>query len=246
MKGNMKEETKLSSNKTEDSTIIRPGKYNTDPFTIEELEEAIQDRIGVITKEFTDGFNFIKKYPKSVTFFGSARLTEDDEYYQKALSLAQKLSDKYYSVVTGGGPGIMEAANRGAQKGKGQSLGITIKLPHEQDTNKYVTDEVAFYYFFSRKVILSFSAEAYVYFPGGFGTLDELFEILTLVQTHKIKKVPIILFGSQYWSKLDSFIKEELITMGTISTEDVDLYHICDDEEDAISIIESSPVFYNF
>ncbi len=229
-----------------DSIADNFKEFKVDPFTVEELEEALKNRVGVITKEFTDGFDFIKKYPKSVTFFGSARLTEDNPHYLQALNLAKKLSDKYYSVVTGGGPGIMEAGNRGAKMGNGRSLGLTIKLPHEQKTNQYVTDYVEFYYFFSRKVILSFSAEAYVYFPGGFGTMDEFFEILTLVQTGKIKKVPIILMGSAYWNKLDAFIKEELLAKKMVEAKDLELYHICDDEDEAVKIIENSPVRYNF
>src|SRR5690606_36408416 len=163
-----------------------------DPVTIDELEEAIHNRISVIQKEFEDGFHFIKKHPKSVTFFGGARFDNTNPFYQQAVDLAKLLVKERYTVVTGGGPGIMEAANRGAQEGGGHSLGLTIELPHEQVTNQYVTDHVGFNYFFTRKVCLTFSAEAFVYFPGGFGTLDEFFEILTLVQTKKIPKVPII------------------------------------------------------
>ena len=145
-------------------------------------------------------------------------------------------------VVTGGGPGIMEAANKGAFEAKGKSLGLTIKLPQEQTTNPYITNEVSFNYFFSRKVCLSFSAEAYLFFPGGFGTLDELFEILTLVQTRKIEKVPIILVGNDYWTALDAFIKEHLLSKEMIDSEDITLYSISENEDEIIEIIRNAPV----
>jgi len=185
-----------------------------------------------------------KDHNKSVTFWGSARLTEDHEDYQRALRLARRISGELgYIITTGGGPGIMEAGNRGAYEMGKPSLGLTIKLPMEQNTNKYVTEEVPFYFFFSRKVLMAYSAEAYLYFPGGFGTLDELFEILTLVQTEKINKLPIILVGKKFWEPLDKFIKETLLKdFATISPEDLDLYTITDDEEEIMRILKGAPM----
>ncbi len=214
--------------------------------TREEVHNFNQERIDLITKEFTDGFNFIKNYPKSVTFFGGSRIKENDSYYALAYSLGGRIvKDLGYSVFSGGGPGIMEAANRGAFEAGGQSLGLTIKLPHEQTTNQYLTDNVDLYYFFIRKVCLSFSAEAYIFFPGGFGTLDEFFEILTLVQTHKIEKIPLILVGKDFWSGVDSLIKNEMLTRGTIEENDIDLYKITDDVDEIIEIIRKVPVKEN-
>lgn len=213
------------------------------PLTKEELDQSIDNTITNIQKEFVKGFDFIKKHPKSVTFFGSARLGSTDRYYKKAERIASMLADVGYSVVTGGGPGIMEAANKGSFNNNGQSLGLTIELPTEQNVNPYVTAHVPFYYFFTRKVCLTFSAEAYCYFPGGFGTLDEFFEILTLVQTNKIVRVPIILVGSEFWNSVDELIRNHLYEeFKTVSKEDSDLYYIMDDEEEIVDLIKNVPV----
>jgi uncharacterized protein (TIGR00730 family) len=139
----------------------------------------------------------------------------------------------------------MEAANRGAFEGKGKSLGLNIKLPNEQNSNKYLTEEVDFDYFFTRKVCLTFSAEAYIYFPGGFGTLDELFEILTLIQTGKIEKRPVILVGKDYWNNLDIFIKESLLITEKINEEDTELYTITDNEDEIIELIRNAPIRFS-
>lgn len=212
------------------------------PLTKQEVWHAAKVRVSRISREFSRGFKFIRHYPKSVSFFGSARLDENNEYYRKARSIAEKLSHLGYAIVTGGGPGIMQAANEGAYNAGGDSVGLNIRLPHEQVTNPYVKDSVSFYYFFSRKVTLSFSAEAYLYFPGGFGTLDEFFEILTLVQTHKIPKVPIILVGSDFWNPLNDFIRMYLLEHGAIKQEDMDLYKIADDENDIVEIVKKAPM----
>ncbi|MFM2357286.1 MAG: hypothetical protein RJA61_23 [Candidatus Parcubacteria bacterium] len=214
-----------------------------EPLSLSEVHNAIDTRIGAIQKEFKDGFEFLVDHPKSVTFFGSARLPTGDIYYEKARSIAAKIVHALgYSIVTGGGPGIMEAANKGGFEAKGKSLGLTIKLPKEQITNPFLTEEVKFHYFFSRKVCLSFSAEAYLFFPGGFGTLDELFEILTLVQTHKIEKVPVILVGTEYWKALDVFMREQMLAKEMIDKDDVALYHITEDENEIIEIIKNAPI----
>lgn len=210
--------------------------------TKEQIEEAAQKRVQLITKEFTEGFGFLENYPKSVTVFGSSLVTSESPYYEKARSLCNKIAKAGYSVITGGGPGIMEAANRGAHEAQGKSLGITIKLPHEQTTNEYLTDTISLTYFFARKVILSFSAEAYLFFPGGYGTLDELFEILTLVQTKKITPVPIILVGSNFWGPLNDFLHGNILTHGMVEHEDIHIFKMLDDEEQILDIIQKAPV----
>jgi uncharacterized protein (TIGR00730 family) len=213
------------------------------PITVKDIDEALNGRVEKIENEFREGFGFIKKHPRSVTFFGSARTNENESDYIQARSLAKRISEELgYSIVTGGGPGIMEAANRGSHEANGESVGFTIQLPMEQVTNPYLTDHMNFHYFFSRKVCLSFSAEAYIYFPGGFGTFDELFEILTLVQTNKIEKVPIILVGKSFWKDFDKFIKKKLVKRAKISPEDVDLYTITDSEDEILEIIRNAPI----
>ena len=215
------------------------------PLTIKDIEDSSKRRVEQITDEFIKGFAFIRSYPKSVTFFGSSRFNEDNQYYEKARGLAKRISKEGFAVVTGGGPGIMEAGNRGAFEGGGdnRSIGMNILLPHEQLSNPYVTSGLDFHYFFSRKVILTFSAEAYVYFPGGFGTMDEFFEILTLVQTGKIESVPIILVGTKFWKPLDKFIRKQLLKkFGTINEKDLDLYTITDDDDLVLDIIRKAPL----
>ena len=213
------------------------------PLTLDEIHDASKQRIDTIAKEFSNGFEFIEGHPRSVTFFGSARLPEDSAYYKKAQGLAERIVKELgYSVLSGGGPGIMEASNRGAKDAGGHSLGLTIQLPHGQVTNPFVTDSIDFKYFFSRKVCLSFAAEAYLFFPGGFGTMDEFFEILTLVQTHKIEPVPIILVGKDFWRPLHDFIINTLLSKGTISPEDIGLYRLTDDEDEILRTIAEAPV----
>ncbi|MDQ3014850.1 MAG: TIGR00730 family Rossman fold protein [bacterium] len=213
------------------------------PITLHEVEEEIEKRLSLIDKEFSRGFDFIKGQPKTVTFFGGSRFPEENEYYQRARRIAAKLSPLGYSIVTGGGPGIMEGANRGAFETEGKSMGLSIKLPNEQVRNPYLTDSIDFYYFFTRKVMLAFSAEAYLFFPGGFGTFDELFEILTLVQTKKIEKVPIILVGSDFWNEVEAFMKKNMLEKNqAIDEQDLSLYQILDDEDAVIKAIQSAPI----
>lgn len=211
--------------------------------TKQEIHETARERVHLIAKEFTDGFEFISRYPKSVTVFGGLHVAEDSPYYVKARSLAYKIVNELkYAVFTGGGPGIMEAANRGAFEAGGESLGLSIEIEPKQEQNPYLTDSIDFFYFFSRKVSMSFSAEAYIFFPGGFGTMDEFFEILTLVQTGKIEKVPIILVGSDFWNALNVVIKNEMLAKGTISDADMNLYKITDDEDEVVEIIREAPI----
>lgn len=211
--------------------------------TKEEMREAAKNRVEEISKEFRAGFSFLENYPKSVTFFGGNKFSQDNPYCIKAKSLSGRIVKELgYSVLTGGGPGIMEAANRGAYEAGGNSLGLTIQLPHEQITNKFLTKHINFYYFFVRKLCLTYSAEAFIFFPGGFGTLDEFSEILTLIQTKKITSGPIILVGSDYWKPLENFIKEQMLLRNTIDKEDLSLYTITDDENEIIEIIKKVPI----
>lgn len=217
--------------------------HNNKPVTLLEMSESAQKRVALIAREFTNGFEFVKNYPRSVTFFGSARVKEDDFFYKKARDLAGRIvGELHYSVLTGGGPGVMEAANRGAFETGGNSLGLTIELPKEQKTNPYLTDEENFHYFFSRKVCLSFSAEAYIFFPGGFGTLDEFLEILTLVQTNKIPKAPIILVGVSFWTPLQNFFQEMILANEMIEKKDLALYTITDSDDEIIELIKKAPI----
>lgn len=206
--------------------------------------EAIADSTANLRSsdaEFEKAFRILKKYPKRVTIFGSARLPVNDPHYKAARQLARLLSREGFAVVTGGGGGIMEAANRGAHESGGHAIGFNIILPHEQALNPYTTDNLAFHYFFTRKVMMTFYSHAFIYFPGGFGTLDELFEVITLIQTRKMPRVPIILFGSEYWHDLDTFIRKHLLATSLISDGDEDLYVITNDPE---SIIEQVRIDY--
>lgn len=223
-------------------------KVARDPHTIEELVKDTKQknaRASRIATEFDQGLKFILKYPRSVTFYGSARFKPTTPHYKDARALGYKLSKLGYSIVTGGGPGIMEAANRGALEAGGHSIGLNIKLPREQILNPYTTDSLSFYYFFSRKTTMSFSAEAYIFYPGGFGTLDEFFELVTLIQTKKIRSIPIILVGSDFWKPLEQFIVENCWrSHAAIDKKDLDLFHILDDHDEIAKIIMKQPVRY--
>ncbi|TSC83176.1 MAG: hypothetical protein G01um101419_183 [Parcubacteria group bacterium Gr01-1014_19] len=189
-----------------------------------------------------DGFQFLADIKKAATFFGSARFAEGNHWYKVARDLAKMLAKAKFSVITGGGPGIMEAGNRGAYEAGGDSVGIDIQLPYEQRINPYVTKGHGFYYFFTRKVMLAYSAQAYVFFPGGYGTLDELMEILTLVQTKKIHdNVPIVLVGKDFWGDLNDWMKKKLVDQyETIDPEDLKLYTIVDTAKEAYEIVKKS------
>ncbi|MSU45200.1 MAG: TIGR00730 family Rossman fold protein [Candidatus Zambryskibacteria bacterium] len=213
------------------------------PLTRQELYHSTTDRLALINEEFKNGFEFLRKHPKSVTVFGGGHFTEKNSYYISARSLGSKIANELrYAVFTGGGPGIMEAANRGAFEVGGQSIGLTIELEKLQVENPYLTSNIGFHYFFSRKVCLSFSAEAYVFFPGGYGTLNEFFEIITLVQTKKIERVPVILFGSDFWNPIREMMKKELLSRAAIDKDDLSLFKITDSESEVIKIIQNSPI----
>ena len=197
-------------------------------------------RIFKIIAEFVQGFELLRKYDLAASIFGSARAPEDSPYYHEARVLGKMLAESGFAVITGGGGGIMEAANRGAREGGGASVGLNIRLPEEQSLNRYVTDAETFHYFFTRKVSLAFASEVYIYFPGGFGTLDEMFEILTLVQTKKIKNLPIILVGRGYWTPLLQFFHNTLLERyHTVDAEDIDILRVVDSAEEAHRLVLS-------
>lgn len=194
-----------------------------------------------IMGEFVEGYEKLFKVGPCVSIFGSARTGEEDVYYQLAVETAQKITDKGFGVITGGGPGIMEAANKGARINKGKSVGLGIEVPHEQGLNMYVDSELGinFHYFFARKVMFVKYAQGFIVFPGGMGTLDELFEALTLIQTSKITQFPIVLMGKDYWGGLVDWIKNTMVAEGTVSEEDTDLFSLTDDPDEAVNIISS-------
>ncbi|MFN8308689.1 MAG: TIGR00730 family Rossman fold protein [Chitinophagales bacterium] len=199
-------------------------------------------RMFKIIAEFADGFDRMERYGPCVSIFGSARTREEHPAYELTVKIAEKLAKEGYGIITGGGPGIMEAGNRGAKNMKGRSVGLHIVLPHEEGANPYVDHNrvLIFRYFFARKVMFIKYAQAFVYMPGGFGTLDELFEVLTLVQTKKIAKVPIILVGKEYWSGLIEWIKHTVIAKErNVSPDDLNLFHITDDPSEVVKIINA-------
>lgn len=208
----------------------------------QKISKEMRQRMERINEDFLRGFEIVQAHDNTVAIFGSARMNEDDEYYQKAYELSRRIASELgITIVTGGGYGIMKAANKGGSEGNGETMGMTIELPYEHVKNQYVTHSSAFYYFFSRKVALAFAARAYVYFPGGFGTMDEFFEMLTLKQTGKIRPIPIIMVGTEFWQPLTEFIDTKLRDEHhTISPEDVDLYTVTDDFDQVIDIISKT------
>lgn len=202
-------------------------------------------RIFKIMSEFVSGFEVLRRYSKAATFFGSSRTGPGDKIYQQAMELAGKLAKDGFTVITGGGGGVMEAANRGAYEAGGKSVGLNIELPRDQILNKYVTDSEGFHYFFTRKVMLAFSSEVYIFLPGGFGTLDEFSELATLIQTRKIQPLPLILIGRDYWEPLLAWIKISLLEhYKTVDREDMEIYHLVDSVEEAhAAILELSATF---
>ncbi|MCK4538871.1 MAG: TIGR00730 family Rossman fold protein [Candidatus Krumholzibacteria bacterium] len=203
-------------------------------YIIDDLNIQESWRLFRILAEFVDGFDSMVDVSTAVTFFGSARSKEDDPAYIDARNLAKKLAEQGFTIITGGGPGIMEAANRGAQDGGGLSIGLNIDLPFEQEPNPYIDRMITFKYFFVRKVVFIKYAMAFVIMPGGFGTLDELFEALTLIQTHKIAPFPVFLVGRDYWKGLVDWAKERMLADGMISPEDLEFLHVVDSEDEVI------------
>ncbi len=220
---------------------INDARLTDHKLSMKELSEGSRKRMATINNEFRRTFKFLKSYPRSVTFFGSARFDEQHPLYMRARSLSKRIVEETgYAVVTGGAGGIMEAANRGAYEAGGKSIGMNIVLPHEQKMNEFLTASVRFYYFFIRKVALSFSAEVYIYFPGGYGTMDEFFEIVTLMQTRKIPRVPIICVGKDFWKHIDSLSATLRDDFKTISAGDEHLYYITDSDDEVLDIVKKA------
>ena len=198
-------------------------------FLIDEFKVGDTWRIFRIMSEFVEGFESLADIGSAVSIFGSSRANKGEPYYEKARLLGERMAKEDIAVITGGGPGIMEAANKGAYKAGGKSIGINIELPFEQKPNKYTTHLISMKYFFIRKVMLVKYSQAFIIFPGGFGTMDECFEALTLIQTKRIKPFPIILVGKEYWGKLLSWIRERMMEEKLIRESDYDLIQQCDD-----------------
>lgn len=206
--------------------------------------QAAMFRLDAVNHQITSGYEVLRKYHKTVTVFGSARTPESSPYYQQARQLGRMLAESGYAVVTGGGGGIMEAANRGAKEAGGASIGFNIILPHEQTLNQYTTDSFAFDHFAPRKIVMTMMASSYVCFPGGFGTLDELAEILTLTQTQKISKAPIFMYDKAFWTKWDEFVRESMLEKEQlISPGDEDIYTITESLDDIVSGIKANRTY---
>ncbi len=197
-------------------------------------------RIFRIMAEFVEGYQFLAKFRREVTIMGSARFTEDHTYYKIAREVGAFLGRNGLTTITGGGPGIMEAANRGAMEAGGESVGLNIQLPFEQRINPYVNKSIGFYYFFTRKVMLTAPANAFVYFPGGFGTMDEFFEVVDLIELNKMSRVPIILVGSSYWKPLLDFLRTGSAGIEAIASSHLDLLHVVDTAEEAYAFIDET------
>ena len=217
---------------TEDEKLfarsVRPAFLGEDPW-----------RVLRIMSEFVDGFDALAEVGPAVTVFGSARAEPGSTIYEQARDIGRKLARDGWAVITGGGPGVMEAANRGCQEAGGLSIGCNIELPHEQSVNAYVDLAIEFRYFFARKTMFVKYADAFVILPGGFGTLDELFEALTLIQTGKVRHFPVVLVGRAYWAGLLDWIRGTLLPQGTVAEADLALLHITDDPEEAVEMIRS-------
>jgi uncharacterized protein (TIGR00730 family) len=218
--------------RTEDEALLqrpaRPEFLDSDPW-----------RSLRILSEFVEGFDALAEVGPAVSVFGSARIKSEHRYYRQARELGRQLAEAGYAVITGGGPGIMEAANRGCRDGGGLSIGCNIELPMEQGLNPYVDLGVEFRYFFARKVMFVKYADAFVIFPGGYGTLDELFEALTLIQTEKVQDFPVVMMGTDYWTGMIDWIRGSLLAEAAINPEDVDLLRLTDDPAEAVHIIEA-------
>jgi len=209
-------------------------------YLIDEMELSESWRLFKIIGEFVEGVETMYDLGPAVTIFGSARIKPDHPYYQMTEKIAAMLVNNGFAIITGGGGGIMEAANKGAAENKGKSVGMNILLPMEQKPNPYANIRLQFHYFFVRKVMFVKYALAYIIMPGGFGTLDELFEAVTLIQTHRVKPLPVILFGSQYWSGLIDWIKARLVDQKMISPNDLNILHMTDDMDELLKIVKSA------
>ncbi|MGH2468083.1 MAG: TIGR00730 family Rossman fold protein, partial [Candidatus Limnocylindrales bacterium] len=217
---------------TEDRKFLQAKPYADTSFLESDAWRALR-----IVGEFVEGFDAMARLGPAVTVFGSARTLPQDEMYLAARRIAAGLAEAGFAVITGGGPGIMEAANRGCQEAGGFSVGCLIELPHEQGSNPYLDLAVDFRYFFVRKTMFVKYAEAFCIFPGGFGTLDELFESLTLIQTGKVQHFPVVLFGTEYWGGMIDWMRTRLVEEGKISPQDLTIFTITDDVDEAVRVI---------
>lgn len=226
-------------------------KYRPKHLTIDDIRNGCitlcgdddeETKLCMMQEEFRQGIDVIRDFTPSVTFYGSTRLLPEHPDYIKAYRLAYRISKELgYNILSGGGGGIMEAVSKGGFDANGKSVGLTIRLPREQLTNQYVTNEIPFYFFFARQVAMSYATEVCIFCPGGFGTLDELFEMITLQQTGKIGRIPVILFGSEFWNPLNQVVKEVLMDKyKTVDSDDMSLFIITDDEDEILKIIASS------
>lgn len=211
---------------------------------IEDLKKSETWRVFRIQSELVEGFETLFDLGPAVSIFGSSRLKEDSFYYQQAFILSKMLSESGFSIITGGGPGIMEAANRGAKLGKGKSVGLNIEIPLEQEPNEYLDISLSFRYFFIRKLMFIKYSIAFIIFPGGFGTADEMFEALTLAQTGKIESFPIILFGKEYWQGLIDWMKKVPVSKGTLSPEDFAFFQVVDKPIEACMLLREHYKFF--
>jgi uncharacterized protein (TIGR00730 family) len=218
-------------NLTDDEVLLRSPEPDDDYKTSDSW------RVFRIMGEFVNGFDNMATVMRGVSVFGSARTAEDDQYYLAAVETGKLLAEAGFEVITGGGPGIMEAANRGAHEAGKVSVGCNIELPFEQKPNPYLTKSLTFKYFFVRKTVFIKYSNAYIIFPGGFGTMDELFEALTLIQTRKIRNFPVVLFGSQYWRGLLQWITSTMLNEKNINSEDLGLIHLTDSPKEAVDFI---------
>jgi uncharacterized protein (TIGR00730 family) len=205
---------------------------------LENLDGDLRRSVELIAHEFAEGFHAVEQIrTPAVSIFGSARVPRTDPAYRAARETGKLFAEEGWAVITGGGPGVMEAANRGAKEGGGQSIGFNIELPHEQSPNPYLDISVTFRHFYARKVCFVKPAEGFVIFPGGFGTLDELFEALTLIQTDKVLDFPVVLYDSQYWEELLDFVRSRLLRDRMISPDDLELLHVVDAPADAVDVV---------
>jgi len=211
-------------------------------FVIDALTTREPWRIFKIMGEFVEGVDALHELGPAVSIFGSARVLPTEPYYKKAEKIAELFVKSGFAVITGGGGGIMEAANKGAAKANGVSVGLNIILPHEQKPNKYANTRIEFKYFFIRKVMFLKYAHAYIVLPGGFGTLDELFEAITLIQTHRMKPFPVILVGSEYWAGMIEWIRSSLLSEEKISPKDMDIVQVMDDPEEIVRVIQKTVI----
>ncbi len=214
---------------------------NDDRRILERTHDDLANDVAVIAAEFLGGFQKVLEIDRpAVSIFGSARVAEDSDSYRTARETGRLFAEAGFAVVTGGGPGVMEAANRGCQEAGGLSVGFNIQLPHEQGGNLYCDLEMTFKHFYARKTMFVKAAEGFVIFPGGFGTLDELFESLTLIQTGKVRNFPVVLVGKDYWGEMLAWVRSEMLGDGMISPEDLDLLYATDDPAEAARVVVAS------